>query len=170
MKKTLIAFAALCAAFVATAEGDSLLYWMVNDPYDMARGNSTTHPIAFDYAMISIDGGASYLKIYNTSGDLLGDELGVNYGSTSVAGPVYAGYFDASSSPSFLLQLFDDDENLVGWRTYAYSEVAGSVMNAYSGGGGSPFKVEGVIPEPSCGLLTLVGLAVMALRRRRAAC
>ena len=41
-------------------------------------------------------------------------------------------------------------------------------QNAGSHGESSPFVVSAVVPEPTSGLLSLFGLAALALRRKRA--
>ena len=70
------------------------------------------------------------------------------------------------------MELWNAEDKRVGWRTYTKEEMlaAGSIWkeDGVPAGGVSVFAVGQVIPEPTSGLLLLLGGALLALRRRRA--
>lgn len=179
MKKLLTAMALACAAMAASAE-DSFLYWMVD------VGASTDY--AFNYATIKAkdaSGNTSdYLWLYGQdSADKIGQRFyASNYGEngsyapgTTTGGGAFAGLGDYGLGSQFLFELWTDgatadSPNCVGWTGWLdYDKIAGSIFSAGSLSGSSPFTVGSamLVPEPSGGLLALMGLAVLALRRRR---
>ena len=164
--KALKAFAAIAvaaSALSASADVDSYLYWMVENTvtYDtkyVSGGGSVT----YDYAMIKISGEDSYLTLYNTGGSLDTDML--DSGTTAAAG--------FSSSPafsSFLIELYNESDQKVGWTTLPYSTAMANYVyrDPTAAGSTGVFTVSQVIPEPTSGLLLLLGMAGLALRRRR---
>ena len=168
--KALKAFAAIAvaaSALSASADVDSYLYWMVGDTvkWDTTYFTSADPEatVDYDYAKVSADGGATYLNLYDTSGSLGMAEL--DKGEVGMAG--------FSSSPafsSFLIELYNESDQKVGWTTLPYSrELAYIYSNPTEAGSPSVFTVTSVIPEPTGGLLLLLGLSGLALRRRRAA-
>ena len=162
--KAFAAFAVAASALSASADVDSYLYWMVGDTvtYDttyVSGGGS----VDYVYAKVSTDGGATYLNLYDTTDSLDTDML--DKGVTGAAG--------FSSSPafsSFLIELYNDDDQKVGWTTLPYSTAMANYVynNPTAAGSPSVYTVSQVIPEPTSGLLLLLGLSGLALRRRRA--
>ena len=165
----LCAFAALALAPLA-ARAD-LIYWMVNDPAFSASTDKPGQLVDFSYATISVDGGASYLTAYNQGGPVAGSDALVRG-----EGSAYFGSFDRNSVDSFLVELWLEDEmgnpERVGWQSYKASGLAASIWNGDTPGGSgvAALAVTEVVPEPSSGLMLLFGGALLALRRRRAAC
>lgn len=169
--KTDIAFSRALAAVAAaglavlTARAD-LIYWMVNNPVDMYRNNN---PLTFEYATIKADGAT--LNVYDQSGDTGFSYLYADDETGKIASPAYSGSF-SDSVTSFLVELWNAEDKRVGWRTYTKEEMlaAGSIWkeDGVPAGGVSVFAVGQVIPEPTSGLLLLLGGALLALRRRRA--
>lgn len=179
MKKLLTAMALAGAVMVASAE-DNFLYWMVD------VGDSTDY--AFNYATIKAQdesGNSAYLLLYGQdSANEIGQRLyASNYGEngsydpgTTTGGGAFAGlgdYYGAGSK--FLFELWTDggaegSPNRVGWTGWIdYSKLADSIFAAGKMTGSSPFTVGPtlLVPEPTGGLLTLLGLAVLALRRKQ---
>lgn len=164
--KFMLMLAAAAAAGAVKAEVDSYLYWMVSDAatYSAAAGatlSGTT--VEYDYAKISADGGSTYLSLY---GPGVGD-LGVNTLDKGVDG--YVGFASSPAFSSFLVELYSDESSeRVGWATipyntamqYAFSDITQQKL-------ASLYTVTQAIPEPSSGLLLLLGMAGLALRRRR---
>ena len=176
MKKPVYGFVASLAVALASASASAgFVYCMIEDASDIYNGEA----IPFDYATISIDGGGSYLYFYNTSGDLTGyrmasEESTTKSGYYSSAGagddlPYYAKIESAESDyTAFLFQLWSEEGDVVGWRTYDKDTLADHIFDNMSMTGDSAFVVSQVIPEPTSGLLMLFGLAGLALRRRKA--
>lgn len=159
-------FAALALALAPHAVMADLIYWMVDG------ANYNGNSIEFTYATIKADGVPLY--IYRggvaTDDDALYNNSGTDYGTGTQAD--YFGAFDDSVS-SFLVELWniDDDSSPVGWQTYRAAELAGAIWKegaSEGGSGATPFTVSNVIPEPSSGLMLLLGGMLLALRRRKA--
>jgi len=164
LKIALASLAALCAAS-AYAAADSYIYWMVDDA---KYSYNPSESVSFKYATISVDGGETYLSLYDTAGNVTGKGLLANQdGSPGTStGSAYAGLFDDTSAVSFLVELWMDSSTKVGWQTYSMDMVAGSIFKGTEGGGGSPLRVTSVVPEPTSGLLLLLGVAGLALKRK----
>ncbi len=148
---------AVLALGSAVADDDNYIYWMVENAHYYEEPG---YGIEFAYATISVDNGATYL-----SPAAAADETGF-----STDGGVYSGTFDSANAKTFLVELWaaGTDER-VGWMRYSASALSDYFyQNAGSHGGGSPFVVSAVVPEPTSGLLSLFGLAALALRRKRA--
>ena len=63
-----------------------------------------------------------------------------------------------------------DSPNCVGWTGWlTYDRIANNIFAAGNMSGASAFTVGStmLVPEPTGGLLTLLGLAVLALRRKQ---
>lgn len=156
--KYIIAAAAVFALGSVVAAEDSYLYWMVSNAHYYEEPG---YSIQFDYATISIDDGTTYLSPAVASD---GTRL-------SSDGGVYSGLFDSVNVKSFLVELWDDSkDDRVGWMRYSASSLKDYFyQNAGTHGEGSPFMVSQVVPEPTSGLLMLLGMAGLALRRRKMA-
>lgn len=164
--KALAALAVVCmAAFSAKAD---LIYWMINEPTFSASTDKSGQLVDFSYATISADGVA--LTAYDQEGPVAGyDAL------TPGEGAAYFGSFNRNSVDSFLVELWLEDEignvDRVGWQSYKASSLAESIWNGDTPGGSGAvaLAVTEVVPEPSSGLMLLLGGALLALRRRRLA-
>lgn len=165
---TLLALIAAGFTFTAAhAAVDSYLYWMV----DGANYNGSA--INFDYATISGDSGATYLNIFDSNGQSQSQYLpsdaymGGSVGN-STSGGAYAGLVSGTTYSSFLVELWLDSNERVGWQTYSYASLVDYIYTT-TPSSVTPFSVTAVVPEPTSGLLSLFGLAALALRRRRRA-
>ena len=148
-------FAAVLTALLSLqgrAEEDSYLYWMF-DNYDTGY--------AFDSARIGVvtDGSTEYLSIG------LGEGYTAGNGSVSFLEMYTKVSVGAGEGSAFLLELLNGESvsyvsDLVNWG-------AASVVSSAGMSSGSPtaFTVSSV-PEPTSGLLLLLGVAALALRRR----
>ena len=164
--KFMLMLAAAAAAGAVKAEVDSYLYWMVSATAtysDAAGGTLPGTQVDYDYAKISADGGSSYLSFYGPGGG----DLGVDTLDKGVDG--YVGFASSPAFSSFLVELYSDESSeRVGWATipyntamqYAFTDITQQKLaNLYT--------VTQAIPEPTSGLLLLLGMAGLALRRRR---
>lgn len=158
MKRIAFVFASVCA-FSALAT-EQYLYWMVSGAGDYS-GTWT----AVRMKETSSD---SYLTLYSGGA---GTELGTTASSayaTSISG-LYAA-LGASIGSEYLVDLMWGD------TAVASATVAGGDMTSYLTASllkpaGSPMEVSGfaatgAVPEPTSGLLLLLGVAALAIRRK----
>lgn len=160
-QKAMMVLALALAANVASAAADSYLYWMLGDNIRNNLGGDT---VQYEYATVKLDG--EYLSLYK--GDAVqGTEVASSLADT--AG--YWGKFDASASHStFLFELWNDGAtDPVGWLTMNYADMQNFISNGTTPHGTFNVASYGVVPEPTSGLLSLFGLAALALRRRKRA-
>lgn len=172
--KLIAVLAIALAASAASAAVDSYLYWMVDS------ANYGGSAVAFDYATISVDGGSTYLNLYGagattsdltefaSAGYLTSTPATSTYGAPTQG--LFAGFDSSSGVKTFLVELWlDTQAQRVGWQSYSYDYLASFISGDTKGGSSTPFGVTDVVPEPTSGLLSLFGLAALALRRRRRA-
>ena len=162
MKKLILSLALLSSAVVSA---DSYLYWMVDTSSDYAYARILTPT-------------DNYLTIYDQGFDYAYNEAGGASGVSKSTVTDFAnndeGFFaslngiDVASS-TFIIELYNDSGKFISQSTLSGSAAAQYV---YKGGtsavpatawSASSFA----IPEPSSGLLMLVGCAVLGLRRRK---
>lgn len=166
--------ATVALACVGLSASADLLYWTVTDAVGDANSGKEGDPISFSYATVKAGGADSDpLHIYDQSGDtgywrLYAADTSDNYTSTGAA---YAGQFDSDTTSNMLFELWDDSDNRVGWQTYSLSSILDNIWRGSvpSATGATPMVVHDVVPEPTSGLLLLLGVAGLALRRRRRA-
>ena len=137
-------------------------YWMVSE----APG------IEYDYATVKAvnksDSSEQMLAWYD-GGESIGNEIWVE--NSAFAAPVYSGSFDSDSVASFIIELYNysDTEQPVGTARVEMLAAQASksiVINSFHGGA-TPFGVvASPAPEPTGGVLMLLGMAVLAVRRK----
>ena len=170
MKRTLNLMVLLAAAMVvgSTKAEDSYLYWMVDSGItysDLAGASLAGDPVpldAYSYAKVSTDGGETYLTLYGTGGSQGTDMLDIGQRA-------YAAFSNDALFTTFLFELYSEDDEKLGWATLARTSAGAYIFgDPTSQGGDKAYHVSQAIPEPSGGLLLLLGLSGLALRRRRA--
>ena len=175
MKKILILAVVACAAMLtATAAEDSYLYWQVDVSGDTSY--------SFNYATIREANSQTYLSLYSSASDAsMGTQLytdgygdGGSYALGTKAGPTYAGLSSYGTGSSFIVELWAEGEtenasSLVGWSYLSYSDYLDSIFEPLNPKSLSPYTVVAsqVVPEPTSGLLALLGFAALALRRKQ---
>ena len=185
---------AVAGFFGLTASAD-VLYWQVNDT--AAAGTGLNGTPAQAYLMATAENNASSPFYVSSNLDAAGNELGDGVGvGTFGNGGQAAGVLDLAkilswsddtsasaagisslSALSFFVELYDAAGNWVGKtdaQSYDSLVASGAVssglnpnfsgVNNALGGSGSTFTN---VPEPTSGLLMLVGLGALALRRRK---
>ena len=166
----LVAVAAVALmAFTASAR---YLYCMIENANNIYNGEA----IQFDFATVSIDGGASYLyfSVPNNQGASGQQLIYSDASKVSTATGAYAMFDDDTPEyTTFLFELFtssDSKDSRVAWQQYSLSSLmaANAIGSATDTSEITLFKVSQVIPEPTSGILLLLGMAGLALRRRRA--
>ena len=177
MNKTFTKIAVMLAAGLAIATAEAkYLYAMVGD----AKNVYNDDPINFNYAMLQgYNGdGWSYLDYYTYEGSSVSSPktaLAAAGGTGTSTGAVY---FDIGGTgdqyQTFLFELYTSSSTgseRVGWQQYSLATVlnSGSVYeNVPESNVSKAFTVSQVIPEPTSGILLLLGMAGLALRRRKA--
>lgn len=169
--------AALAIALVAEcATASSYLYWRTGDTITSLFDGTS---IAYDYAKVwygaydqtaNAKGGGSYLNAYAgapyASMTDMGDSL---YATDGAIAPAYWGNGSEFNSGNFFVyELYNEGDVLMGFLARQVSWDAYALAGGVANGAASPYVLNGIIPEPSSGLLSLIGLGILALRRKRA--
>ena len=163
--KLIFAAAAVAIATTAMAEADSILYWMVDKPkYEDSS-------VAFDHVKIQAfeSGTGSYLYMFNQGGSTGHYEAYVK-ASGDTTGGLFSGLFDGENVDYFLVELYDDSDTRVAWQRVSYTTALnnGSISTPLAASGATVYTISQVVPEPTSGILLLLGFAGLALRRKKA--
>lgn len=169
MRNIVVAFAAVLAANTALAV-DSYLYWMASDTVTNPLGGDTV-----DYTYARVNYGGSVDEAGNVTGGtwlspyVNGEKQGTAMTKAGVtAGPSYWGEIaNYTSGTSFIFELFNESFEAVGWHTF--SGDATQYLGQSESQPKATYTLSQVVPEPTSGLLSLFGLAALALRRRKRA-
>ena len=162
MKNTILAAVLLTGAGVFAE--DSYLYWQVDQEEE-------SNPIEFTYAQVkATKPDADDIYIGN---ELLGVEGFEEGGTATWAGPINSAFsassYGENTGYSFVVELLDSEFGVIGESaTFGYADIAPYVWSPMGQTGVSTWTVTAfTVPEPTSGLLFLLGLASLALRRKR---
>ena len=164
---------AVAALFVRVASADmQLLYFMLNNSLAV-EGGGTLSASDYSYAMVAFtDNGkdpTDYLDLYAGGDTELVKVDAVSSGSTA---PLYVD-LSSSTTGNILFEMWlespEGSFERVAYASASLNELDPYIVNGMAPGGASPFVVSQVhaVPEPTSGLLVLLGAAVLALRRKR---
>ena len=172
LAKKLAAVATVVLTANAAMASESYLYWMINE----AEGNDGV--IAFNYATISMDNGSSYLSWYVGSEEVNTKVYVWDYEGASTLGYGTGRVFsylnsDPSDTTTFLVELWGEEEGtekVLGTQKLTYDTVKNYIYSGTGRSGATPYVITGdftAVPEPTSGLLMLLGVAALSLRRKR---
>ena len=166
MKRILIkSFLTVALALSVQAAMTDYLYLFVGDD----EGNSPTYnsqSVNYEYATVKITGteDSGYLSLYAGGAN---QSSGIIMSAAGNA-PAYAelpnNYNDYTKYSTFLFELWDENANRLAWQRYNVGDVSGNIVGSNSQG--TPLNVTTVVPEPTGGMLMLLGMAVLAMRRK----
>ena len=171
MKKILFI---LAVGLVLSAKAD-YIYWMVDTPANLRDFSANVDSVEWSRAILSLQNDnvtMSGLSYDSTSGSgYLGTLDYVDAVDFNAAGAYAYAPFADSSADYFLIELFDDSGKWMGSYSdsksnlaqYIFGDNTMSVMPAAGFGHSATFAV----PEPTSGLLFLVGGMLLGLKRRR---
>ncbi len=144
-----------------------IMYFQIQDAA-FSEQSGKSGDATFSYATVRTDGSENeYLHVYDESGATEYWKIYAQEDQLSTT-PTNVGEFDSDSVSYFMVELWDDSENRVGWQRYGVSSLLSFIWrDGMPGGGATALTVQQIIPEPTSGLLLLVGGALLALRRRR---
>lgn len=171
MKKLMVSAMMALLGGTLFAAGDMYLYWMIAE--DATVKDAQGQAVSMDGMTASIhytDGSGAetgLLNLYDSSYESFGTEIAVD----GVQGfPVLAGV-TGYENYSFFVEL-SSDAGVFRSTTASYSSLASYISSMsgidYPATGGYGFGNFSVAPEPTSGLLLLLGVAGLMLRRRRA--
>ena len=176
MKKLLLIAVLTLASGVFAA--DQYLYWMLPDAITLQDESGT--PVSYEYARVGVMNNSSgenagYLSLYGDGGEDYGTDM--YWRNPDGESPLYAKIEPTTfgSGYSYYIELLNDSSTFVGRSTdmLSYVDVQKYLATFGTGAGvdaswvsnGSTFTTQ-AIPEPTSGLLLLLGVAGLALRRK----
>lgn len=171
MKKLIVsALMALTCGVLFADDTDQYLYWMIGETptFKDQSGATVSDVVLSDYnAQIKIAGTDQYLYLYEFDGDSNHEYFNAAYAQWDML----AGVGDLGNTTSFLVELFNESGVAYASDTVSYGELSSYISSMQ--GKATPaetyaFTTFRAVPEPTSGLLLLLGIAGLALKRKRA--
>lgn len=170
MKKSIFSIA-LMASLLASATDDSYLYWMVNVEENNWNYNYEVKVLG---KTSSEEDTGTFLNLYygdaTPAGESIGCDLLQDYKQDPGAG-FYAGFASNAGYTSYVIELLSSEHgNLLGQWSWMAAEVETYIaQNSIRAPSLKPLPMSMALPAPvpSSGLLLLLGVAGLALRRRK---
>jgi len=172
--KKIFAILTLMVAFAVNAD---YLYWMVGTPDPASRPNFGGTDVTFTdwtYAKLVLSENASQDNSYSTENAIAVMTSGTAAFLKEMDAYAYAdiGNAGAYSGKTFLIELYASDESYLGFASAAASNLSSYIfemggMSATVGAGWMATSFH--VPEPTSGMLFLLGGMLLGLRRRRMA-
>ena len=168
-----LALLAVAALFVRVASADmQLLYFMLDNPLTV-EGGGTLYASDYSFAMVAFtdsDGEnptSGYLTLYGGGGTAQGQAV-----SSDSTEPLYVGLDNYSPKDNILFEMWlespEGSFQRVAYSSASLSDLSSSIVSSTAMSGATPYHVHNVnVPEPTSGILVLLGAAVLALRRKR---
>lgn len=182
MKKSILAIATMAALIAGAADTDSYLYWMVN--VDEDGWNYAYSATVKGCTDAKGQGEGTYLNLYWVDGGdpITSTGMGAPAAASSSVGRTdlqtlkdtgwgfYAGLASNPTYGSYVIELWGDSGNQIGnWTIDAAEAMAYIAQNGIGVPATAAWAVPATlpIPEPTSGMLLLLGVAGLALRRRK---
>ena len=155
MIKSLLLIAAM--ACITSANADSYLYWMV--------GNGSSFDAEYAKIAYTTGDGVSATYLYNGNPGAAADQK--EFYNFYLDQYALIGSTTLDSSYKFFVELYNDNDQVVGVsRMLAFDAIKDAIGPDFmSITGQANFSAS--IPEPTSGLLTLLGFGLLALRRKQ---
>lgn len=159
---------------IAVVANADYIYWMVDTPASVQGFSGSPSDVTWGNAIISMqDSGSVTVSGYTPNGSGYLDKLayGDAQGFNEIEAYTYASIGNNYSGKYFLIELFSDDGSWLASRSasaaslaqYIFDDNSMAPMPATAFGQGGTYAV----PEPTSGLLFLVGGMLLGLKRRR---
>lgn len=151
---------------IATAD---LLYFQLGGSSHEVTYSYNGETVNYDFATVAMvyangEKANNYMLLYS-GGQTTSDNIFIASESTS---PIYAGLpadYNDGTYKGVLFELWASGDALVGYQNFSLDEMGGHIVGG-TNQSGSPLAVTSVVPEPTSGMLVVLGMAGLALRRK----